>query len=87
VLVTRIIQVVLLALVMLVRKQTTYSCSVTFCMRICILQGDVGGPLVETGTNMLVGITSWGDSCGQHGHPYVYTQVSYFLDWIVVNRG
>ncbi|CAG5129870.1 unnamed protein product, partial [Candidula unifasciata] len=46
--------------------------------------GDSGGPIayIADGSNMLVGIVSWGDGCGQPNKPAVYTQVAYFLDWI-----
>jgi len=49
-------------------------------------QGDSGGPLFfineSTNQSVLVGITSWGVSCGYLGFPGVYTRVSAFLEWI-----
>ena len=46
-------------------------------------QGDSGGPLVLTnGPPVLVGIVSWGVSCGKPGYPGVYARVSDYSDWI-----
>ncbi|KAL1423037.1 hypothetical protein MTO96_021427 [Rhipicephalus appendiculatus] len=47
-------------------------------------QGDSGGPAVQyvDGQAMLVGIVSWGEGCARAGKPGVYTEVSYFIDWI-----
>jgi len=48
-------------------------------------QGDSGGPLVcynADGSAYLGGIVSWGIGCGGWYHPGVYTEVSYFIDWI-----
>ncbi|XP_063697690.1 trypsin-1-like [Culicoides brevitarsis] len=45
--------------------------------------GDSGGPLVVEGTNLLVGITSWGpNNCTRKPHPYGFTRVAFYLDWI-----
>ncbi|XP_077565115.1 trypsin-1-like [Haemaphysalis longicornis] len=47
-------------------------------------QGDSGGPAVQyvDGSALLVGVVSWGEGCARAGKPGVYTEVSYFLDWI-----
>lgn len=51
-------------------------------------QGDSGGPLFTgTGANAVQhGIVSWGRGCAAASYPGVYTQVSYFLDWIAANQ-
>jgi len=51
-------------------------------------QGDSGGPMVcynEDGSGYLAGVVSWGIGCGGYYHPGVYTEVSYFVDWIAAN--
>lgn len=49
-------------------------------------EGDSGGPLMcqteEDGAWNVVGITSFGDSCGKRNKYGVYTRVSVFLPWI-----
>lgn len=47
-------------------------------------QGDSGGPLFTQdadGNDVLIGITSWGQGCGDPGYPGIYTRVSRFADW------
>ena len=51
-------------------------------------QGDSGGPMVcdsEGGSPYLCGIVSWGNGCALREYPGVYTEVSYFTDWIKSN--
>lgn len=52
-------------------------------------QGDSGGPLLYDykGTTYLVGIVSYGEGCGIQGYPGVYTNVNYYLSWIIRNAG
>jgi secreted trypsin-like serine protease len=47
-------------------------------------QGDSGGPLIcnINGLGMVIGITSWGEGCGQKDSPGVYTNVSAYIKWI-----
>lgn len=47
-------------------------------------QGDSGGPMVCEG-GYLCGIVSWGYGCARPEYFGVYTQVSYFVDWIQTN--
>ncbi|XP_062969459.1 serine protease 44-like [Cynocephalus volans] len=48
-------------------------------------QGDSGGPLVceFNDTWIQVGIVSWGIGCGKKGYPGVYTEVSFYKDWLI----
>lgn len=50
-------------------------------------QGDSGGPMVcNVGADQyLCGIVSWGRGCGLPNYAGVYTEVSYFVDWIAAN--
>merc|ERR1712243_524679 len=51
-------------------------------------QGDSGGPMIcynSDGSGYLGGIVSWGIGCGGYFHPGVYTEVSYFTEWINAN--
>mmetsp|Transcript_16729 Transcript_16729/g.24240 ORF Transcript_16729/g.24240 Transcript_16729/m.24240 type:complete len:497 (-) Transcript_16729:170-1660(-) len=48
--------------------------------------GDSGGPLVvsggDAGSDVLIGLTSYGKGCAQLGSPGVYTRISGYEDWI-----
>ncbi|XP_077925873.1 coagulation factor XI isoform X5 [Halichoerus grypus] len=48
-------------------------------------KGDSGGPLSCKHNEVwhLVGITSWGEGCGQRERPGVYTNVVKYVDWIL----
>jgi secreted trypsin-like serine protease len=50
-------------------------------------QGDSGGPLAIQGPSgpLLAGLTSWGTGCARPGTPGIYTEVSYFNDFILNN--
>lgn len=48
-----------------------------------MLQGDSGGPLITAdGTNVLVGVVSWGQGCADPDFPGVYARVSSQYSWI-----
>ncbi|ELV09678.1 Serine protease 42 [Tupaia chinensis] len=49
------------------------------------LQGDSGGPLVceFNKTWIQVGIVSWGIGCGRKGYPGVYTEISFYKEWLI----
>merc|ERR1719397_359752 len=44
-------------------------------------QGDSGGPFMCG--SQLSGVVSWGYGCAEAGYPGVYTQTSYFVDWVM----
>jgi secreted trypsin-like serine protease len=50
-------------------------------------QGDSGGPLVLSTPSgpKLAGLTSWGIGCARPGLPGIYTEVSFFNDFILSN--
>uniref|UniRef100_A0A670YH32 Complement factor I n=1 Tax=Pseudonaja textilis TaxID=8673 RepID=A0A670YH32_PSETE len=53
-------------------------------------KGDSGGPLVcfdPNNVGYLWGIVSWGENCGERGHPGVYTKVAHYFDWIARHTG
>ncbi|KAJ8969246.1 hypothetical protein NQ314_001854 [Rhamnusium bicolor] len=43
-------------------------------------QGDSGGPFVISGK--LYGLVSFGEGCGKHNYPGVYTRISSFRSFI-----
>ena len=45
-------------------------------------EGDSGGPLVDESTGKVVGVVSFGLGCGRPMYPGIYTQVSFYIDWI-----
>ncbi|XP_064469829.1 trypsin-1-like [Ornithodoros turicata] len=47
-------------------------------------QGDSGGPAIQNvdGVAYQVGVVSWGHGCARARRPGVYSEVTYFLDWI-----
>jgi len=64
-------------------KKQIVSCCLVFNLLIHteFLQGDSGGPLFVNGQQ--VGIVSWSvKPCTVPPYPGVYTEVSYYVDWI-----
>ena len=53
-------------------------------------RGDSGGPLAvmkDDGRWYLAGITSWGTGCARPQYPGVYTEMSWFVDWVFDSTG
>ncbi|OWZ05253.1 Serine protease trypsin-like protein [Phytophthora megakarya] len=46
--------------------------------------GDYGGPVIVEGSggDILVGMVSWGDDCGNPGYPSSYSRISVGREWI-----
>ncbi|OXA44723.1 trypsin-2 [Folsomia candida] len=68
--------------------QTSYPGSISDSM-VCYgeegkdsCQADSGGPLMCGADKALCGIVSWGRGCAQAGYPGVYTETSFFAEWI-----
>lgn len=58
-------------------------CAGTYYQGYDSCSGDSGGPIVNRNTGVQLGIVSWGRTeCGATGSYGVYTNVSYFTDWI-----
>nr|XP_027212128.1 serine protease 30-like [Penaeus vannamei] len=53
--------------------------------KIDACNGDSGGPLAceIDGRYTLLGLVSWGKSCGKAQRPGIYTNVKHYLDWIM----
>ncbi|XP_059782327.1 putative serine protease 47 [Balaenoptera ricei] len=60
-------------------------CAGAFSTGKAICQGDSGGPLVCDFASawVLMGLSSWGFDCRHPIYPSIFTNVTYFTDWIV----
>ncbi|XP_069704812.1 trypsin-1-like [Periplaneta americana] len=45
-----------------------------------VCQGNYGSPFIVDGK--LAGMVSWGKGCGTEGNPIVYTEISYYYNWL-----
>ncbi|KAL3421563.1 trypsin A chain (extracellular trypsin protease) [Phlyctema vagabunda] len=48
--------------------------------------GDSGGPIIDAGTGILIGLVSWGQGCAEAGYAGVYTRLGNYVTWINANK-